>query len=230
MFGGNKKQTAQTAHAKAPFIDENLVDIGGALNVDSLLKHYREGSFPWTVHPVTWWSPDPRTVLELDNFRVSRSLVKLLRKGRFKVTIDQAFPAVIQGCAVAPNRGASWIAPEFIRAYTDLHLAGHAHSVEIWENGMLAGGLYGVGLGGYFGAESMFHSVSNASKAALFYLTRHLKARGYRLLDVQMPTNITLQLGATVIPRDLFLKRLREAQKAPVTFGTELETPAMNEG
>ena len=223
MFGSFIKRT-QSPDYDLPRINENLVDIGGELNVPSLLAGYRSGAFPWTVNPVTWWSPDPRAVIEFDTFHPPRSLLKFLRKEPFLVTIDRAFEQVIRQCAAsAPTRRTSWITPEFIRAYTELHKAGHAHSLEIWRQGQLVGGIYGVSIGGYFAGESMFHRVSNASKAALYYLVRHLAARHYALFDIQMPTRVTVQMGATLVARRDFIQRLREAQRLPVTFGEDFE-------
>jgi len=214
MFGMLKKNPASL-----PEVDENLIHIGGDLSVASLLRAYSGGSFPWTVHPVTWWSPDPRTIFDLKTFRPPRSLQKFLRKAPFEFTLDRAFDQVIEACAEpAENRRTTWITPEFRRAYRDLHRAGHAHSVEVWRNGELVGGIYGVQIGGYFAGESMFHRVSNASKAALTRLIEHLNARGFALFDAQMPTRITLQMGAQVISRRDFLFRLRNAQALPASF------------
>lgn len=221
MFDSLKKRVFPGSGPELPFVDENLVDIGGELNVATLLRAYRKGAFPWTVHPVTWWSPDPRAVMEFDRFHAPRSLLKLLRKAGFSVTIDQKFEAVIEGCAaVAPNRKSTWITPEFIHAYKEMHRAGFGHSLEVWQNGSLVGGIYGIALGGYFAGESMFHRVSDASKAALYHMVQHLRARGFALFDIQMPTRITLQLGASLVPRRLFLERLQAAQRLPVTFGS----------
>lgn len=202
-----------------PEIAQHLVDIGNDLSVGRLLRGYQSGSFPWTANPVTWWSPDPRTVIEFDNFHVSRSLKRTLKKGRFEVTVDKAFPLVIRACA-APARGrrTTWISREFIEAYSELHHRGYAHSLEVWREARLVGGIYGLGLGGYFAGESMFHRVSDASKVALYYLVQHLKTSGYTLFDVQMPTRVTLQLGATLIPRVVFLHRLRHALRLAVSF------------
>lgn len=224
MFGSFRKRLSQPEH-ELPVVNENLVDIGGELNVTTLLSAYRTGAFPWTVNPVTWWSPEPRAVVEFETFHPSRSLLKILRKRPFAVTVDQAFGRVIDECAtITAHRRTTWIAPEFIRAYKELHHAGHAHSLEIWQEhegeGELVGGIYGVAIGGYFAGESMFHRVSNASKAALYYLVQHLKARRFALFDIQMPTRLTLQMGATLVPRGIFLKRLREAQRLPVSFGS----------
>ena len=202
-----------------PFVDENLVDIGGQLNVATLLRAYRAGSFPWTVHPVTWWSPDPRAIIEFESFHASRSLLKEIRQGGFRSSIDQAFDSVIENCAAqTARRKSTWITPEFIGAYKDLHRAGYGHSLEVWQNDEMVGGIYGVAIGGYFAGESMFHRVSNASKAALYFLVQHLRTRGYKLFDVQMPTRITLQMGASLIGREDFLQRLNQAQRVAVSF------------
>lgn len=191
---------------------EGLVAVGGDLSVPRLLLAYRSGIFPWTVEPVTWWSPDPRALFELDQFHVSRSLGRTLRKALFEVTLDRAFTEVMRGCAApARDRRTTWITPEFISAYTELHRLGHAHSIECWHNGRLAGGVYGVAIGAFFAGESMFHRVNDASKVALFHLVEHLKARHYELFDIQMLTPITRQLGGITIPRHDYLARLSRA-------------------
>ena len=219
MFGSRSHTSHPARPAPGAVIDENLIRIGGDLSVPSLLRAYSSGAFPWTVHPVTWWSPDPRTIIELDTFHAPRSLLKLLKKGEFEHTLDTAFDQVIDQCAArSPNRPSTWITREFRQAYKDLHRAGHAHSLEVWHQGALVGGIYGVAIGGYFAGESMFHTVSNASKAALYWLVGHLRARGYTLFDAQMPTRVTVQLGATLIPRALFLERLATARSLDVTF------------
>src|SRR5688500_14950940 len=180
MFGTTRKRNASAPGEQLPDIDENLVDIGGELNVATLLTAYRSGAFPWTVDPVTWWSPDPRAIIEFHSFHPSRSLLAFLRKKPFQVTVDRSFDEVIGQCAtLALNRKTTWITPEFISSYSELHRAGHAHSLEIWQDQRLVGGIYGVALGGYFAGESMFHRVSNASKAALFYIVQHLRARRF---------------------------------------------------
>jgi leucyl/phenylalanyl-tRNA--protein transferase len=189
-----------------------LVAIGGELSLPRLLEAYRSGIFPWTTGPVTWWSPDPRGIFELDQFHVSKSLGKFIHKGTFQITRDRAFTEVMQGCAApAEGRRETWISPDFIAAYTRLHQAGYAHSVECWETGQLVGGVYGVALGGLFAGESMFHRASNASKVALFHLVQHLRERGFVLFDIQTVTPITRQLGAVTIPRVDYLKRLSKA-------------------
>jgi leucyl/phenylalanyl-tRNA--protein transferase len=198
---------------------EGLVAIGGDLSAPRLLLAYRSGIFPWTVDPITWWSPNPRAIFELDQFHVSHSLARLIRKRAFEITIDRAFRDVMEGCAApAPSRRATWITQEFIEAYTRLHKQGHAHSVECWQQGELAGGIYGVSLGGFFAGESMFHRAGNASKIALCHLVQHLRERGFALFDIQMPTPATKPLGATEILRPEYLKRLAAATQMNCSF------------
>ena len=195
---------------------EGLVAIGGDLSVPRLLTAYRIGIFPWTVKPVTWWSPDPRAIFELDRFHVSKSLAKVIRQGVFQITINRAFREVMAGCAEpAKGRRDTWVTEEFIEAYTRLHQKGHAHSLECWRDGRLTGGIYGVALGGFFAGESMFHRESNASKVALFHLVQHLRERNFALFDIQMLTPITRQLGAIAIPRAEYLRRLKTAVERP---------------
>jgi len=194
-----------------------LVAVGGDLSVPRLLLAYRGGLFPWTAAPVTWWSPDPRGIIELDQFHVSRSLARTLRKGGFEVTFDRAFREVITACA-RTRRPGGWISPEFIAAYTALHEAGHAHSVECWRAGELVGGVYGVAVGGLFAGESMFHRAVDASKVALFQLVGRLRERGFTLFDTQMVTPVTRQLGATEITRAAYLRRLAAAVRVNAAF------------
>ncbi len=198
---------------------EGLVAVGGDLSVPRLLLAYRSGIFPWTVDPVTWWSPNPRAIFELNQFHVSHSLARVLRQDRFRITLDHAFRQVMEGCAArAPGRRSTWITFEFLEAYTELHAQGHAHSLECWQGDLLAGGIYGVSIGGFFAGESMFHRISNASKVALFHLIEHLRQREFALFDIQMLTPITQQLGATAISRREYLKRLAEAIEKPCRF------------
>jgi leucyl/phenylalanyl-tRNA--protein transferase len=199
--------------------DEGLVAVGGDLSVARLLLAYRSGIFPWTVDPITWWSPNPRAILEFDRFHVSRSLARVIRHQTFRVTTDQAFVRVMEGCAApAPGRRDTWISPEFIAAYTRLHKEGHAHSLECWKGKELAGGIYGVAVGGLFAGESMFHRADDASKVALFSLVSHLRSRGFALLDIQMLTPITTRLGGTTLPRDEYLERLAAATRRECVF------------
>ena len=194
---------------------DGLVAIGGDLSVERLKLAYRSGIFPWTVNPITWWSPDPRGIFELENFHLSRSLKYELKRGRIEVTFDRAFDAVIRGCAEAPRDGDStWITEEFILAYIRLHEAGYAHSVEAWMEGELVGGLYGVAVGGLFAGESMFHRVSNASKVCVARLVERLNERGFKLFDTQMVTTATTQLGAIEVRRPEYLRRLKAAMDA----------------
>ncbi|MEW6160990.1 MAG: leucyl/phenylalanyl-tRNA--protein transferase [Verrucomicrobiota bacterium] len=194
-----------------------LVAIGGDLSLPRLRLAYRSGIFPWTVHPITWWSPDPRAVFEWDHFHIPRSLRQVLRRNPYRVTLNQSFRAVIQGCASA-RRDGNWITPEFIEAYTTLHEHGLAHSVECWAGEELAGGIYGVAMGGLFAGESMFHRKDNASKVALCHLMEHLRHRHFVLFDIQMLTPTTRQLGGRTIPRAEYLARLKEAIDLPRTF------------
>jgi leucyl/phenylalanyl-tRNA--protein transferase len=198
---------------------EGLMAIGGDLGTDRLLAAYRKGIFPWTADPITWWSPDPRAIFELDRFHVPQSLARVIRKGGFEVAIDQSFRAVMEGCATpTPERGGAWITEEFIEAYTRLHRQGHAHSVECRLQGELVGGIYGVTIGGLFAGESMFHRVNNASKVALHHLVGHLRRRGFALFDIQMVTPATKPLGAIEIPRHEYLQRLSAAVKMKCSF------------
>jgi leucyl/phenylalanyl-tRNA--protein transferase len=205
---------------------DGLLALGGRLTPEWLLDAYQHGIFPWPQsdidEPMLWWSPDPRAIIELDRFHVSRRLVRTCRSGRFTVTCDRDFAGVIRGCATASGRvGQTWLAPRMIRAYRRLFELGHAHSVESWHEGQLAGGVYGVAIGGLFAAESMFYRVRDASKVAVVHLVSHLRARGYQLLDIQQVTPATSQFGAIGIPRNEYLARLEEAVGLPVTFGGE---------
>lgn len=189
-----------------------LVAAGGDLSVKRLLAAYSQGIFPWTAKPITWWSPDPRGIIELDRFHVSASLAKTLRRSPFEITFDRAFQEVMRACAApSPKRESTWITEEFVAAYTRLHERGHAHSVECWHEGQLVGGVYGVIVGGLFAGESMFHRADNASKVALYHLVEHLRMKGFGLFDIQMVTPATRSLGAMEIPRREYLARLAVA-------------------
>ena len=201
---------------------EGLVAVGGDLSVPRLLLAYRSGIFPWTANPVTWWSPDPRGIFELDGLHISRSLARVLRQERFEIRLDSSFRAVMEGCArPARGRRSTWITAEFIEAYCELHAQGYAHCLECWQKGELVGGIYGVSVGGLFAGESMFHRVSDASKVALYHLIKHLRERGYVLFDTQMLTPTTEQLGAVNISREEYLKRLKVAVDKECSFGEE---------
>jgi leucyl/phenylalanyl-tRNA--protein transferase len=200
-----------------------LLAVGGDLSSERLLEAYRLGIFPWYSEdqPILWWSPDPRLILELDEFKTSRSLNKIIRKQCFQVTFDRAFKEVIRACASVPRQQqqGTWITPEMLQAYIHLYDLGYAHSVESWVGGKLAGGLYGVSLGRAFFGESMFHSVSNASKVALATLVEALKRWNFDFIDAQMTTEHMLRLGAKKISRRHFLKRLKAALRHPTKTG-----------
>jgi leucyl/phenylalanyl-tRNA--protein transferase len=202
---------------------EGLLCVGGRLSPEWLVDAYRHGIFPWPMwenEPVAWWSPDPRAIIEFDSFHVSRRLRRTLGSGCFQATINRDFAGVIRGCATAPGRrGNTWLTRAMITAYRQMHALGHAHSLEIWHEGRLAGGTYGIAAGGLFAAESMFYRVRDASKAALAYLVAHLRERGYRLLDIQQWTPHTGSMGAVEISRLEYLRRLAQAVELPITFG-----------
>jgi leucyl/phenylalanyl-tRNA--protein transferase len=200
-------------------VDDDVVCQGGDLQPGTLLAAYRRGLFPMPVpglEPMCWWSPVLRGVLPLSDLRVSRSLRQSAK--RFQVTVDAAFDEVLQMCARLPRHGA-WITDEVAAAYADLHRLGWAHSVEAWDaDGKLAGGLYGVAVGGLFAGESMFHLERDASKVALLALVESLRSAPSpddRLLDVQWCTPHLASLGAVEIPRTLYLQRLRTALRLP---------------
>jgi leucyl/phenylalanyl-tRNA--protein transferase len=205
---------------------DGLVCVGGRLSPDWLLDAYSHGIFPWPMwedEPIAWWSPDPRAVIELDEFRISRRLRRTLRSGKFAVTCDRSFNDVILGCATGTGReGGTWLTPSMIAAYRRMHALGHAHSVEVWYERQLVGGTYGIAIGGLFAAESMFYRVRDASKVALAHLVAHLRARGYELLDIQQLTPHTESLGAREISRIEYLRRLARTVGAPITFGEQL--------
>lgn len=193
--------------------EEGIVAYGGDLTPSRLMLAYRNGIFPWygKNDPILWWSPDPRLILELDEFKLSRSLRKSIPK--FDVRFDTAFSIVIRECSSAPRprQNGSWIIPEMIEAYEELHALGYAHSVEAYQEGELVGGLYGVCVGGVFCGESMFAKVSDASKVAFTVLIERLREWGFDFIDCQVPTPHLKSLGAREIPRELFLERLKIA-------------------
>ncbi len=194
-----------------------LVAVGGDLHPDRILSAYRRGIYPWSIDPITWWSPDPRAIVEFQEFHVSRSLRRRIRQSHYRVTFDQAFHDVIQACADR-KEDSTWISPPFIDAYLELYRLGVAHSVEAWLGSDLVGGVYGIAIGGLFAGESMFHRKSDASKVALHSLTRALEGAGFQLFDIQMITPITLQLGAREIPRREYLDRLTRVLNLPCQF------------
>ena len=200
-----------------------VLAIGGDLCEERLLLAYSLGIFPWYSEdePILWWSPDPRLVLYPDEIRVSKSLEKVIKKQVFNVTFDAAFEQVINLCAGAGRREneGTWILPEMIDAYCALYESGYAHSVEAWRDGILAGGLYGVSLGGCFFGESMFTLESNASKVAFARLVEFLEENSFGLIDCQVSTGHLKRFGAREIPRSLFLKQLKKSLVSPTLKG-----------
>ncbi len=187
---------------------DGLLAVGGDLSADRLLAAYQRGIFPWYQddQPILWWSPSSRAVLFPQDLRISRSLKKTLRKDRFRISIDANFGDVITACAEIRSDTGTWITPEMIAAYRDLHDRGHAHSVETWLDDELIGGLYGVNIGRVFFGESMFSQATDASKVALVGLVTHCQALGIQLIDCQHATAHLTSLGSRVISRQSFLK------------------------
>lgn len=190
------------------------VAIGLELSAELMLKAYARGIFAWSVDPVTWWSPDPRAIIEMDGLHVSQRLARTIRQNPFEITFDEAFQEVLAGCA-APRKDYSetWITAEFFQAFEELFDLGYAHSVECWHDGELAGGVFGVALGGFFSAESMFYRVTDASKVALYNLLKKLRQDGFMLFDIQVITAHTRRMGAVEISRSQYVRRLRQALK-----------------
>jgi leucyl/phenylalanyl-tRNA--protein transferase len=193
------------------------VDPGSTIPVPILLSAYRSGVFPMCHDDgmIYWHDPDPRAIFPLERVAPNARLRRLLRSGHFTFSRDQAFAAVIGACA---DREETWLDRRMIDSYIALHRAGHAHSMETWQDGELVGGVYGVAIGGAFFAESMFHRVSSAGKAAFHVLAEHLRAQGYTLLDTQYINEFTMQLGAVEVPRAAFQRSLAQALRLRVPF------------
>ncbi len=190
---------------------DGLLAIGGDLSIERLLAAYRRGIFPWysDEQPVLWWSPDPRSVLVPEKLRISRSLRKILKKNSFRISMDEAFAEVIHECARPRTyESGTWITDEMMQAYIRLHEAGHAHSLECWQQDRLVGGLYGVAQGKVFFGESMFSRVSDVSKIAFVYLVRQLQRWGFGLIDCQIQSAHLDHFGAESIPRNVFIHSL----------------------
>ncbi len=203
--------------------NSGLLAIGGDLSESRVLMAYRMGIFPWFSDddPILWWSPDPRLVLVPQDIRISRRLRRTIRKGVFTVSSDTVFGRVIEECARIriENAEQTWLVDDMVEAYTGLHEMGYAHSVETWHEGRLAGGLYGISLGGVFFGESMFTRVSDASKTALVALCGHLQKRGFDMIDCQMTTPHLMRMGGMEIPRKEFLKKLASSMQRPTDVG-----------
>ena len=196
---------------------DGIVALGGPLTTTNLLRAYCNGIFPWPIneHILPWCCPEERGILEFKDLHISRSFARARRKTTFAFTIDQSFLQVITSCALVERKfeSGTWITPQMIAAYNELHKAGHAHSVEVWEATELVGGVYGVDGCGSFSGESMFALRPNASKLALLYLIEHLKSRGLDWLDIQTLTPHMEAMGAKAINRAEFLERLALTQK-----------------
>lgn len=207
----------------APFPDPRrydqagLVAVGGDLHPKRLLHAYSLGIFPWYSEGMVplWWSPDPRALFTPQCLKVSKSLRKTLRKGGFTLSWNRAFAEVVEGCAQGREEG-TWIVPDMRKAYCELHRVGAAHSLEVWHEAALVGGLYGVQCGGLFAAESMFHRATDMSKVALVAAVHSLFAAGITLMDAQMPNDHLLSMGCAVTPRDEYLRLVEHARPLQV--------------
>jgi leucyl/phenylalanyl-tRNA---protein transferase len=201
---------------------DGVVGVGADLAPSTLVDAYRRGIFPWPHPgvPLPWFSPDPRGLLDLDAVRVSRSLRRTLRRSGWVTTVDAAFDEVVTGCAQRPAEVGTWISSAMAGAYARLHELGWAHSLEVWDGDDLVGGVYGVQVGGVFTGESMFHRVTDASKVALADLCARFRAAGGRVLDVQVTTDHLRTLGATDVPRSVFIRLLTGARDLDVRLAT----------
>lgn len=201
---------------------EGIVALGGDLEPESLLLAYRQGIFPWPIPglPLAWFCPPERAILEWKNLHIPRSLARLERKKPFQFSLDQSFGQVIAECSKVPRpeQEGTWITKRMLAAYKRFHKLGYAHSVEVWKENTLVGGIYGVDAGGVFGGESMFHLEPNASKLAILFLMDYLQSRGSEWLDIQVMTPHMEALGARLIPRDEYLERLTQEQARKITL------------
>lgn len=196
---------------------EGIVCAGGNLSPGLILSAYRQGIFPWygEGEPLLWWSPDPRFAVLPETLHISKSSIRLLKRHSFRLSLDADFDRVIASCASMPRPGqnGTWILPEMMEAYRRLHELGFAHSVEVWQGDALAGGLYGISLGGAFFGESMFSAVSGASRAGFLSLALMLFEKGFTLIDSQVHTEYIAGMGGVDLPRGVYLKRLESALK-----------------
>lgn len=204
--------------------DEGLLAYGGDLSPNRLLAAYRQGIFPWfnDTDPILWWSPNPRLILLPTDFKVSKSLAKTIKSGKFEVRFDHDFKSVIRNCASTSRsrQDGTWITSNMQEAYIELHKMGFAHSIESYINGELVGGLYGIAMGKGFFGESMFSHISDASKVALKTLSDVLACKGYDFIDCQVRTEHLIKLGAIEISRDDFLDRLKLTLQKPSDIGS----------
>ncbi|MFH1984164.1 MAG: leucyl/phenylalanyl-tRNA--protein transferase [Pseudomonadota bacterium] len=203
--------------------EDGLLAVGGDLSVERLLLAYRGGIFPWytDTDPILWWSPDPRLVLDPKTFYMPRRLRRQCRRCGWQITLDRDFAQVISACAGIRDISGegTWITAEMAAAYRRLHTLGYAHSVEVWDDGALIGGLYGVSVGKGFFGESMFSRCPNASKIALAALVQFLSRQGFHFIDCQVTTAHLMQFGAAEVPRAVFLRKLNQASRAPGLTG-----------
>lgn len=214
-----------------------LVAVTDEINADMLLEAYGHGIFPWSEDPVRWFCPEPRAILVGPYIRLPKKIGKTMRRHELHVTFDSAFRAVIEACSNAHREEGEWISTGFVRAYSELHERGYAHSVEVWQGSDLVGGLYGVQLGAMFAGESMFYNLPNASKVAFTYLVHHLARIGVVLIDAQVLNQHTTNLGAALVHRRDFLAMLQRAMEIPAHFvgerwpsepGFDLSIPGTN--
>ncbi len=207
--------------------ENDIVAVGGELNMEALIKAYQGGVFPWPDpdFPLMIWAcPEQRAILEFSKISVPKSLQKAAKKNPFQFTIDKKFNEVIQYCSdmKRPNQAGTWITPALLEAYKEFHTLGYAHSIEAWEGDKLIGGLYGVEVDGIFAGESMFYLKPNASKLALLFLIDHLKSKGATWMDIQVMTPHMEKLGAKLIPRSSFLNRLFQTRSQNCSQGLKL--------
>ena len=195
--------------------DDGLLAVGGDLSVIRLITAYQNGIFPWfeNDNDILWWSPNTRLILQLDDLKVSKSLRRVINSQKFTVKFNTCFSRVVELCSSVSRKGeqGTWITEGMKSAFIDLYRLGIAHSVEVFEEGLLVGGLYGLKIGKVFCGESMFHTKSNASKVALFHLVESLKSEGFAFIDAQMPTDHLKSMGAVDVPKIKFLKMLKSA-------------------
>jgi len=211
--------------------EDGIVAWGGDLTPSRLIKAYQSGIFPWYAkdEPILWWSPNPRLIMELDDFKLSRSLKKSMKKFEYK--FDTNFKKVITRCGTKDrnNQDGTWIQDDIIEAYETLHGMGHVHSIESYQDGELVGGLYGVVVGKIFCGESMFADVSDASKSAYAVLIKHLKKWGYEFIDCQVPTDHLKSLGAKEVSREYFLNRLEKVNMDTIEHYWEIDKTLVKE-
>jgi leucyl/phenylalanyl-tRNA--protein transferase len=205
---------------------DGLLAAGGNLKTDTLLSAYYHGIFPWYSEgdPILWWSPQTRCVIEPGALHISKSLKKSLRQQAFKVTFNHSFQNVIEACSRKDTQEGSWINQEIMDAYNELHIQGHAHSIEVWRNQELIGGAYGVAMGAIFCGESMFSYATNSSKIALVYLCKQLIKMDFKLLDCQIETDHLLRMGAQLLPRSEFLALLQSHREQKILWHNQHAT------